>query len=188
MVVDFSRGKKKYNKDDYKMAVFAGGCFWCMEKPFKELGGVLDVISGYIGGKTLYPTYDEVCSGDTGHLEAIQVVYDPSKTSYSDLLDVFWRQVDPTDKDGQFVDRGSQYATAIFYYDEDQRILAEKSKEDLDKSRIYNDPIVTPIIRATEFYPAEEYHQNFYKTNPERYEQYRKYSGRDKYLDIIWKK
>ncbi len=167
-------------------ATFAGGCFWCMEPPFEKLDGVTEVISGYTGGKKVNPTYEEVSYGGTGHLESVQIIYDPSKITYSDLLDVFWKQIDPTDPDGQFVDRGSQYRSAIFYYNDEQKSLAEKSKEELDKSGRYNKPIVTEIIEASTFYKAEDYHQDYYKKNPIRYKFYRYNSGRDQYLKKIW--
>ncbi len=167
-------------------ATFAGGCFWCMEPPFEKLEGVSAVISGYTGGHKTNPTYEEVSAGGTGHLESIQILYDPSKITYSELLDVFWRQIDPTDPNGQFVDRGSQYRSAIFYSNDEQKRLAEKSKETLDKSGRYDKPIVTEIIKASEFYRAEDYHQDFYKKNPVRYKTYRYFSGRDRYTKKIW--
>ncbi len=166
-------------------ATFAGGCFWCMEYPFEKLEGVLGVISGYTGGYKHNPTYREVSSGLTGHLEAVQIIYDPAKISYSELLDVFWEQIDPTDPGGQFVDRGSQYRTAIFYHNEEQRRLAEQSKENLDKSGRYKKSIVTKIIKASNFYIAEDYHQDYYKKNPARYKSYRDRSGRGQYLEKI---
>jgi peptide methionine sulfoxide reductase msrA/msrB len=169
-----------------KKATFAGGCFWCMEPPFEMLDGVIDVISGYTGGDKKNPTYKEVTYEETGHRESILITYDPSKISYEELLDVFWRQIDPTDNRGQFVDRGSSYRTAIFYHDEEQKRLAEKSKEDLDKSGKYQKPVVTPIIPATTFYDAEEYHQDYTKKNPIRYKWYRFNSGRDQFLKRIW--
>jgi peptide methionine sulfoxide reductase msrA/msrB len=169
-------------------ATFAGGCFWCMAAPFKNMAGVTTVISGYSGGKTINPSYEEVCSGDTGHLEVVQVGYDPQQVSYEQILDVFWRQVDPTDKGGQFVDRGSQYATAIFYHTEKQRLLAQASLDALDKSGRYSKKIVTPILPAQPFYPAEEYHQDYYKTNPAHYKTYRYRSGRDQFLVPVWEK
>ena len=149
----------------YEKATFAGGCFWCMEHPFEDLVGVSEVLSGYTGGRKKDPTYKEVCAGATFHFESIQITYDPSKISYSKLLDLFWRQIDPTDPDGQFVDRGLQYRTAVFYHNEDQKRLAEESKEQLDKSGRYDEQIVTEIIEATSFYKAEEYHQDYYKKN-----------------------
>jgi peptide methionine sulfoxide reductase msrA/msrB len=167
-------------------ATFAGGCFWCMEPPFEKLEGVSEVIPGYTGGHKANPTYEEVSAGGTGHLESIQVIYDPKKISYSELLDVFWKQIDPTDPNGQFVDRGSQYRSAIFYHNDEQKRLAEKSKEALEKSGRYDKPIVTEIIKASEFYRAEDYHQDFYKKDPVRYKTYRQFSGRDKYIKKIW--
>ncbi|MCJ7684107.1 MAG: peptide-methionine (S)-S-oxide reductase MsrA [Desulfobacteraceae bacterium] len=168
-------------------ATFAGGCFWCMEHPFEKLEGVLDVVSGYTGGHEKDPTYEEVSKGQTGHVEAVQVIFDPSKITYSEILDLFWRQVDPTDPGGQFVDRGSQYRTTIFYHNEEQKALAEKSKADLDDSEIYDKPIVTEIIRASKFYQAEGYHQDYHRKNPMGYKQYRRNSGRDQYLTNVWK-
>lgn len=167
-------------------ATLAGGCFWCMEGPFEKLEGVLEVISGYTGGHKANPTYEEVSSGMTGHLEAVQITFDPSKISYSEILDLFWKQVDPTDSGGQFVDRGRQYRTAIFYHNEEQKASAERSKAELNKSGRYKNPIVTEIIKASDFYKAEEYHQDYYKKNPIRYKFYRYRSGRDQYLKKIW--
>ena len=172
----------------YEEATFAGGCFWCMEHPFEKLEGVSEVVSGYTGGRKKNPTYREVSAGATFHFESIQITYDPSKISYSKLLDLFWRQIDPTDPDGQFVDRGLQYRTAIFYHNEEQKRLAEKSKEQLDKSGRYDEQIVTEITEATSFYQAEEYHQDYYKKNPLQYKMYRRVSGRDKFLERIWGK
>jgi peptide methionine sulfoxide reductase msrA/msrB len=167
-------------------ATFAGGCFWCMEHPFEALAGVTEVISGYTGGHKDDPTYAEVCSGKTGHLEAVEITYDPSKTSYSELLDVFWRQIDPTDPGGQFVDRGSQYRTAVFYHSDEQKRLAEASKDELGKSGRYDKPIVTEVVKATTFYAAEDYHQDYYKQCPVKYESYRQGTGRDTYLKKTW--
>ena len=167
-------------------AIFAGGCFWCMEKPFEELDGVVSVTSGYTGGTTRDPTYENYAEG--GHVEAVQVVYDPARVSYERLLDVYWHQVNPTDPDGQFVDRGHAYTTAIFYTDGSQKRLAEKSKADLDERGVYDKPIVTPILPAEPFFPAEDYHQDYYKKNPIRYHYYRSRSGRDDYLDRVWGK
>jgi len=169
-----------------KKAIFAGGCFWCMEKPFEELEGVISVISGYTGGSTKNPTYENYASG--GHLEAVEIVYDPTKITYNQLLDVFWRQIDPTDPNGQFVDRGKQYSTAIYYFDAEQKRLAEESKRDQGKRKVFDKPIVTPIIRASTFYKAEEYHQDYYKKNPLRYKFYRSRAGRDQFLEKIWGK
>ena len=177
---------RSFSKNNYSKATFAGGCFWCMEHPFEKLEGVMDVISGYTGGHKENPTYKEVSFGGTGHLEAVQIIYDGSKITYSELLDVFWRQIDPTDPGGQFVDRGIQYATAIFYHTEEQKTLAEKSKEKLEKSGRFKKPITTKIIEASTFFKAEDYHQDYYKNNPIRYKYYRLHSGRDRYLNKIW--
>jgi peptide methionine sulfoxide reductase msrA/msrB len=170
----------------YENAIFAGGCFWCMESPFEKFDGVTEVISGYIGGDNENPTYEEVSSGKTGHLEAVKVIYDPKKISYETLLDIFWRQIDPTDPRGQFVDRGDHYTTAVFYLDEGQRKLAEKSKKKLDMSGRFSKPVITPIRKAGTFYPAEEYHQDYYRENPIRYKFYRYNSGRDQFLEDTW--
>jgi peptide methionine sulfoxide reductase msrA/msrB len=167
-------------------ATFAGGCFWCMEPPFEKLDGVVEVISGYSGGHKENPTYKEVSSGTTGHLESIQITYDPKKVSYEQLLEVFWRQVNPTDSGGQFVDRGEQYATAIFYHNEEQKRIAEQSLKKLNASSRYTEPVITPIKQFEKFYPAEEYHQDYHSKNPLRYKFYRSGSGRDKYLDQAW--
>jgi len=169
-----------------KRATFAGGCFWCTEADFEKLPGVVKVISGYTGGIKENPTYEQVSSGGTGHVEAIQVYYDPSKLSYGELLDFFWKHIDPTDKGGQFVDRGSQYRSVIFYHDEEQKQLAEKSKEALDKSGKYSKPVVTEIIKFVKFYEAEEYHQDYYKKNHLKYNYYRHGSGRDQFLSKMW--
>jgi len=169
-----------------EIATFAGGCFWCMEKPFEEIAGVSAVISGYTGGRTKDPTYEEVCSGNTGHLEAIEVHFDPKRVVYDDLLEVFWRQIDPTDGGGQFVDRGGQYRTAIFVHDEAQQAAAEKSKAALAASGRFAKPIVTEILPAAPFYAAEGYHQDFYKKSQVRYHAYRAASGRDRYLQQAW--
>jgi len=167
-------------------ATFAGGCFWCMEHPFEKLDGVIEVLSGYTGGNENNPTYKEVSAGETGHVEAVQIIHDPSKISYSDLLDLFWKQVDPTDPNGQFVDRGPQYKTAIFYHSKEQKTLAEESKKELAESGRYEKPIVTEIIKASTFHKAEDYHQDYYKKNAMRYKFYRRHSGRDQYLKQIW--
>lgn len=175
-----------YAQTKLEKATLAGGCFWCMEHPFEKMEGVLEVISGYTGGQKDNPTYKEVSVGKTGHVEAVQITFDSSKITYSELLDVFWKQIDPTDPGGQFVDRGKQYKTAIFYHDKEQKTLAEKSKAKLDKSGRYKKPIVTEIIKATRFYKAEDYHQDYYKENPLRYKYYRYSSGRDQHLKKIW--
>jgi peptide methionine sulfoxide reductase msrA/msrB len=172
---------------DTAVATFAGGCFWCMEPPFEKLAGVLDVTAGYAGGSEPNPTYDEVSAGKTGHAEAVQVRYDPARVSYQALLDVFWRQIDPTDPGGQFVDRGRQYRSAIFVNDEAERRLAEASKEALAASGRFAKPIVTEIVPLKAFYPAEEYHQDYYKKHPLRYAYYRHASGRDRFLEKVWK-
>jgi peptide methionine sulfoxide reductase msrA/msrB len=158
-----------------------------MESPFEKMEGVISVVSGYTGGHKEDPSYKDVSAGVTGHMEAVQILYDPSKITFSELLNVFWRQIDPTDPGGQFVDRGSQYGTAILYHNEEQRILAEKSKEELEKSGIYEKPIVTKIRKSSKFYEAEDYHQDYHKKNPIRYKYYRFNSGRDQYLKKIWK-
>jgi len=171
----------------YNRATFAGGCFWCMEHPFEQLEGVVEVTSGYTGGHKDHPTYQEVSGGMSGHLEAVQIVYDSSQIGYKILLDVFWRQIDPIDPDGQFVDRGPHYQTAVFYHDDEQKKLAEESKNELNKSGRYPKPIVTEIIKAVKFYKAEGYHQDYYKKNPLHYKNYRQASGRDQYLSRIWR-
>ena len=167
-------------------ATFAGGCFWCMEAPFEKMDGVIDVVSGYTGGTLENPTYEQVSSGRSGHLEVIQITYDPEKISYEQLLDVFWRQIDPTDGGGSFVDRGPQYRSAVFYHNKMQKQAAEKSKAELSSSGRYNGPIATEILQAGTFYPAEDYHQDYYKKNPIRYKFYRHGSGRDQFLKKIW--
>lgn len=167
-------------------ATFAGGCFWCMVPPFEQLDGVKQVTSGYTGGHVENPTYEQVCTGTTGHLEAIQIEYDPEKIDYTQLLELFWQQIDPTDDGGQFVDRGSQYCTAIFYHDQEQQQLAEASKEQLAKSGRFDAPIVTEILPAEPFYPAEEYHQGYHQKCPLPYKQYRQSSGRDQFLAKHW--
>lgn len=169
-------------------ATFAGGCFWCMQPPFRMLDGVVDVVSGYAGGKEENPSYEEVSRGTTGHLESVQVTYDPEKISYETLLDVFWKQIDPTDRAGQFADKGSQYRTAIFYHDDEQKGLAEASKKKLDASGKFTRPVATEIRPYTNFFPAEEYHQDYDKKNPERYRQYKVYSGRGPFIEKMWGK
>jgi len=169
-----------------ELATFAGGCFWCMVKPFDELLGIEKVVSGYTGGKKEYPTYEEVCSGLTGHTEAVQITFNPNFFPYERLLDIFWMQIDPTDPGGQFYDRGDSYRTAIFYHSEEQKQLAEQSKTALEKSGKFSRPIVVPIEPASIFYPAEEYHQHFYRKNPERYESYQLGSGRKYFINKHW--
>ena len=168
------------------VATFAGGCFWCMEPPYDKLDGVHSTVSGYIGGEKLNPTYREVSAGSTGHTEAVQVTYDPAKVSYEKLLDVFWVNIDPTVSDRQFCDRGNQYRTGIFYHGDEQRELAQASKSKLESTKPFKDPIVTEIMVADTFYPAEDYHQDYYKKNPLRYKFYRYNCGRNKRLDELW--
>jgi peptide methionine sulfoxide reductase msrA/msrB len=169
-------------------ATFAGGCFWCMEGDFEKVPGVVNVVSGYTGGHKENPSYEEVSSGATGHVEAIRVYYDPARITYKELLDVFWRHIDPTDPGGQFVDRGSQYRSVIFYHDEEQKRLAEESKEALAKSGRFDKPIVTEIINFKKFYEAEEVHQDYYKRHALKYKFYRYGSGRDPFLERVWGK
>ncbi|WP_224984315.1 peptide-methionine (S)-S-oxide reductase MsrA [Geomonas agri] len=167
-------------------ATFAGGCFWCMEHPFDELPGVVSVTSGYTGGHTKNPTYEEVSAGGTGHAESVQILYDPTKIGYDKLLNRYWHNIDPTVKDRQFCDVGHQYRSAIFYHNEEQRRLALQSKQALEKNKQLKSPIQTEIVAATEFYPAEEYHQHYYKKNPLRYSYYRLSCGRDHRLKELW--
>ena len=167
-------------------ATFAGGCFWCMQPAFDGVPGVVSTTVGYTGGHTKDPSYHEVGSGTTGHAESIDVVYDPSKVSYADLLKVFWYNVDPTDDTGQFCDHGDQYRSAIFYHDDEQKRLAEQSKKDVAKSLKVPGNIVTQIVPATQFYAAEDYHQSYYKKNPIRYHFYRRGCGRDQRLAEVW--
>jgi len=179
---------KNMNEKNIEKATFAGGCFWCTESDFEKIDGVLEVVSGYTGGDEMNPTYEQVSSGMTGHYEAVQVLYDSEKTTYAALLEVFWRHVDPTDAGGQFVDRGPQYRSAIFYHNEEQKAAAEKSREKMDRSGVFKQPIVTEIIPFKKFYMAEEYHQDYYKKNPIRYKMYRSGSGRDQFIKRIWEK
>lgn len=171
---------------ELETATFAGGCFWCIESDFEKVDGVVEVISGYTGGHEENPTYESVSSGGTGHVEAVQIHYDPSKVTYKAVLDVFWRHIDPTDSGGQFADRGSQYRTAIFYHNEEQKLLAEQSREELDKTGKFKKPVVTEIVQFSSFYRAEEYHQDYYKKHPVKYKFYRFHSGRDKFLRKVW--
>ena len=167
-------------------AVFAGGCFWCTESDFEKVEGVMEAISGYTGGSMVNPTYKQVSSGSTRHVEAVKVVYDPQKVTYAKLLEVFWTHVNPTDAGGQFVDRGNQYVSAIFYADETELRLAERSKQKLAETGVFVEPIVTEILPLGPFYTAEDYHQNYYKKNPLRYKWYRSGSGRDDFLKETW--
>jgi len=167
-------------------ATFAGGCFWCMQPPFDQLDGVLSTIPGYAGGHVDKPSYEQVCSGSTGHTEVIQISFDPERVSYPQLLEVFWRNIDPTAVNRQFVDHGSQYRSAIFYHSDEQRQQAEESRATLAASGRYERPIVTEITELERFYPAEEYHHDFYRKNPLRYQSYHLHSGREQYLHAIW--
>jgi len=182
------RNTMKNRSQELLIATFAGGCFWCLESDFEKLPGVVKVISGYTGGHRENPTYKEVSSGTTGHVEAVQVYYDPSVITYRELLDAFWRHIDPTDPGGQFVDRGEQYRSVIFYHNEEQKRLAEESKNALDKSGRFNKPVVTEILPFTRFYEAEDYHQDYYKEHSLKYKYYRHRSGRDQFLEKVWGK
>lgn len=173
-------------QNNLQIATFAGGCFWCVEADFEKIDGVVEVISGYTGGHKENPTYNEVSAGGTGHLEAVQVFYDPGKVSYKELLNYFFRHVDPTDAGGQFVDRGEQYRPAIFYHDEEQKRLAEESRKEIQKSGYLNKPVVTEIIKFTKFYKAEDYHQDYYKNHQAKYKYYRWNSGRDQFIKKTW--
>jgi peptide methionine sulfoxide reductase msrA/msrB len=173
---------------DQETATFAGGCFWCVEADFEKVPGVLRVISGHTGGHKENPTYAEVSAGGTGHLEAVQVIYDPDKVSYAELLDHFWRHIDPTDPGGQFVDRGAQYRSAIFYHNEEQKRQAEESRRLLGESGRFSKPIVTEILPISRFYMAELYHQDYHKTHSLKYSYYRWRSGRDQFLEKVWGK
>jgi peptide methionine sulfoxide reductase msrA/msrB len=184
---DGDKDREQVMSDDrLAVATFAGGCFWCVESDFEQVPGVVEAVSGYTGGSTREPSYGQVSSGSTGHLESVQVYYDPAIISYEGLLAAFWRMINPTDAHGQFVDRGKQYSTAIFCHDAEQRLAAEKSRDALAASRRHASPIVTPILEATEFHVAEEYHQDYYRKNPIRYKLYRYGSGRDQYLEKAW--
>ncbi|MBN1154368.1 peptide-methionine (R)-S-oxide reductase MsrB [candidate division KSB1 bacterium] len=170
----------------YKTAIFAGGCFWCMEPPYEKLDGVISAIPGYTGGKTENPTYAEVSSGRTGHVEAVKITYDPTRVSYEELIEVFWTQIDPTDVGGQFYDRGSQYKTAIFYNDDDEKSIAEASKRELDSSGRFDKPVATQVLPAATFYEAEDYHHDYYQKNPMHYNQYKRGSGREGFIKTHW--
>jgi len=169
-----------------RVAVFGGGCFWCMEPPFEQLEGVVDVAAGYSGGDEANPTYGQVSSGRTSHIESVQVIYDPEKISYDELLDTFWRQIDPTDDGGQFADRGNHYRTAIFYNNEEEKEIAERSKKRLNDEKVFSRPVVTAIVPAKKFYRAEEYHQDYYKKNIVHYSAYKAGSGRAGFLKDTW--
>jgi peptide methionine sulfoxide reductase msrA/msrB len=172
--------------DNQRVAVFGGGCFWCMEPPFEQLDGVIDVTAGYSGGDEIDPTYEQVSSGMTGHIESVRVIYDPRKISYKELLDTFWRQIDPTDDGGQFADRGAQYRTAIFYSSEEERKIALQSKKELEEKGVFSGPIATAVLPAKKFYPAEEYHQDYYRKNILHYSLYKAGSGRSGFLKKTW--
>lgn len=180
-----------YANPKFELATFAGGCFWCMEPPFEKLVGVKSVISGFSGGKKLNPSYKEVAGGETKHREVVQITYDPRLVSYKTLLEILWKNIDPTDSKGQFVDKGFQYTTAIFYHSDSQKVEAEKSLELLKSLKKFSRPIVTPIIKYTNFFPADDYHQDFYKKNivsKTKYKYYRNASGRDDFINKYWKK
>ncbi len=181
-----AKGNDSVVLSEFEVATFAGGCFWCMEAAFEAVEGVAESISGYSGGIEVNPTYEQVSRGETGHLEAVQVYYDPDVVSYEELVDVYWRNIDPTDDGGQFFDRGRQYKTAIFYHDESQRVIAESSKERLDASGRFDAPVVTKILGFTSFYEAEEYHQDYYKKRVLNYELYSTGSGRKQFLEEHW--
>lgn len=169
-------------------AIFAGGCFWCMVKPFDQFDGIEQVVSGYTGGHLKNPTYEQVKNGHSGHLEAVEITFDPAVFSYEQLLEIFWQQIDPTDNDGQFQDRGASYRPAVFVHNEAQRELAERSRRELDDSGRFTKPVITEILNAQTFYPAEEHHQNFYKKHPRDYAYDRAASGRDEFLEAVWDK
>ncbi len=179
-------GGAAMKQSEYLKATFAGGCFWCLEADFEKIDGVIEAVSGYTGGEMENPSYEQVSSGASGHLEAVQITYDPKKTDYRTLLEIFWRHIDPIDPGGQFVDRGPQYRSAIFYHDQEQKELAEASKEALEKSGKFNRPIATLILPLRAFYPAETYHQDYWRKNPIRYRFYRMGSGRDQFLRQTW--
>lgn len=181
-----ANAQKDKSSATYQKATFAGGCFWCMTPPFKKLAGVKEVVAGYTGGSKKKPTYEEVSAGTTGHLEAVEVTYDPGEVSYNQLLEAFWKNVDPTDAGGQFADRGSQYKTAIYYHNNEQKQLAEESKAELAQSGKFSRPVVTAILPAAEFYPAEEYHQDYDQKNPVRYKLYKSGSGREQFIEKTW--
>lgn len=169
-------------------AYFAGGCFWCMEEAFEKVEGVIAVVSGYMGGSVVNPTYEQVSAGETGHAESVEVLYDPAKVSYQQLLDAFWRNVDPLTPNAQFCDHGNQYRAAVFYESDEEKRLAEQSKNTIEQSKRFSQPVVTQIAKASTFYPAEDYHQDFYKKNPIRYKYYKFSCGRAQRLGALWGK
>ena len=183
-----NEGSQRPSAPRLEKATFAGGCFWCMEEALDKVEGVVSTLSGYTGGRTKNPAYEEVSAGKTGHTESVEVLYDPAKLSYAKLLDVFWHNIDPTTADRQFCDVGTQYRAAIFYHNETQKRLAEESKQRLETSRPFKGPIITEIMPASVFYPAEEYHQDFYKKNPLRYKFYKFNCGRAQRLQDLWGK
>jgi len=186
--LELTMADENSDKTNHKvLATFAGGCFWCMQPPFDAEPGVLDTIVGYTGGSTENPTYKQVSAGSSGHAESIQIIYDPVVVGFERLLEVFWKNIDPLDGEGQFCDKGSQYRSAVFYQSEEQKMLAEESKVQIEKSGTLPGSIVTEIVPASFFYPAEEYHQDYYKKNPLRYKFYRRTCGRDKRLFALWK-
>ena len=176
------------DRDKYSVATVAGGCFWCMEPPFERLDGVVSVVSGYSGGTEVNPTYQQVAGGRTSHTESVEILFDPEVISFEKILEVFWMNIDPTQVDGQFADRGKQYRTAIFYHDDEQKAQAEASKKKLEESGKFDKPIFTEIEAFTAFYPAEDYHQDYYKKNEMHYKMYRKGSGREGFLERTWGK
>jgi peptide methionine sulfoxide reductase msrA/msrB len=192
LLFSYTEGKQPELKNFFpdngnnEKATFAGGCFWCIEAPFENIDGVISVVSGYSGGKEVSPTYEEVASGSTGHYESVQITYDPAVVSYSELLDLFWKQFDPTDPGGSFYDRGSQYKSAIFYHDKNQKMIAQQSLEALNNTGIFKKPIVTDILKFKSFYPAEDYYQDFYKKQSAHYKNYKKASGRDQFILSYW--
>lgn len=176
------------NESNLQKATFAGGCFWCMQPFFDRIKGVKATVVGYTGGRTKNPTYEEVCTGETGHAEAIEITYDPTQVDYERLLTVYWHNIDPTVKDAQFVDHGTQYRSAIFYHNDEQKRLAEKSKQELAASGRFHDPIMTEIVPASEFYPAEDYHQKYYQKSAWRYQMYHDNTGREEFKQEHWGK
>ena len=186
MAIDHGGSAQAASPSQFESATFAGGCFWCVESDFDKVAGVISTTSGYIGGHKKNPTYKEVSAGGTGHTEAVQIVYDPAKVTYAELLKVLWRNIDPTTPNRQFCDAGSQYRAEIFYHDERQKDLAQQSKREVESTKPFEAPIVTQITMASEFYPAETYHQDYYLKNPVRYKIYRYGCGRDKRLKQLW--
>lgn len=188
VLTSFNAAATEQVNQELATATFSGGCFWCMEQPFNMLSGVIKTTPGYTGGNTKNPTYDEVSGGTTGHVEAMQIVYVPTMISYEKLLEIFWHNIDPEDGNGQFCDKGNQYRAGIFYHNEDQKRLAEQSKILLEKNKKFTGPVMTFIAAAKEFYPAEDYHQHYYRKNPLTYKFYRFTCGRDKRLNELWGK